>query len=228
MDGGRGSPSSKWALRLLEEIQNGAGGAGERWGGQAFFCKSSVKPGKCSPFLGSKLQEGKKYEEARVKIVPEGLQTRPAVHGLHFLPTPEGCHVPHPPGRPECTPAVCAKGEGGCWLAEQSLSQGCCQTRGLCVLTPSTGEGGKNGEQIPNSTCENDRNKGALLPGAEQTQLPGCGQSSLGSTVSLECPRAHSGNRPGSQRKTAMGRAPELWSSPLSPQVGGELLGYRD
>ena len=43
---------------------------------------------------------------------------------------------------------------------------------GLSILTSSTEEGGEIRDQIPNSTCEKDRNEGALLPGAGHTQLP--------------------------------------------------------
>ena len=60
---------------------------------------------------------------------------------------------------------------------------------GLSVLTSSTEEGGEIRDHIPSSTCEKDRNEGALLPGAD---------------VSRALWRRASLGVPGSQRKTVI------------------------
>lgn len=124
------------------------------------------------------------WSKGRVKSCLEGLQkTQPAGHGLHFLPPalPGLSQVQHPHGG-ERNLAACAQKRRGCCSAQESLSQSCypmneykpAMSTGLSVLaSPTRGGSEIRGSKIPSSTCKKDRNKTALLPGAEEhTPVP--------------------------------------------------------
>lgn len=136
---------------------------------------------------------------------------RPACRAWPSLspPAPPGLsQVQHPHGG-ERNLAACAQKRRGCCSAQESLSQSCypmneykpAMSTGLSVLASSTEEGGEIRQQIPNSTCKKDRNKTALLPGAEHTQFPQCQQSSLGRRVPQGVPELTPGTTQGHGEK---------------------------